>query len=147
MAENFTPIETQEALDEIVNAKINENTKAVTDSVTASVSKKFEGYISPDDFKSKTAEFETTISDLTAKNKAFEQNSLKLKAAHEFGIPFELSGRIAGDDEKSIREDAEKLSKFLSAKNTPPAFNPEKDPSKHNSDSALRKTIEKLKGE
>jgi len=143
----FKPIETQEALDEIVNARIEENTRAVTESVTATVSKKYEGYISPEDLAEKTGELESTISDLTAKNKAYENNAIKLKAAHEFGIPFELSGRINGDDEKAIREDAEKLSKFLTPKPTAPNFDPEKPPAKNSTDAALRKTIEKLKGE
>lgn len=144
MAEEFEPITSQEQLDEIVRARLEDNTKTVT----ASVTKQYEGYISPEDFAEKTGKLESTISDLTAKNKAYENNALKLKAAHEFGIPFELSGRISGDDEKAIREDAEKLSKFLAPRSpAAPHFNPETPPAKNSADAALRKTLEKLKGE
>lgn len=38
MAEEFEPVTTQEQLDKIVNAKLKENTNAVT--------KQFEGYVS-----------------------------------------------------------------------------------------------------
>ena len=41
MAEEFEPVTTQEQLDKIVNAKLEENTNAVT--------KQFEGYVSPAD--------------------------------------------------------------------------------------------------
>lgn len=143
MAEEFEPITSQEALDSLITARIEENTKTVTESVT----KQFEGYISPDDLAAKTGELKNTISDLTTKNKAYENSNLKLKAAHEFGIPFELSDRISGDDEKAIREDAERLSKFLAPKNAAPNFDPETPPAKNSTDAALRKTLEKLKGE
>lgn len=45
---------------------------------------------------------------------------------HEVGLPYELADRLTGDDEKAIREDAEKLTKLMGAgKAGAPAANPE----------------------
>lgn len=46
MSEEFKTIETQEALDAIIKERLERNTRSVTDSVT----KKYEGYISPDEY-------------------------------------------------------------------------------------------------
>lgn len=143
MAEGFKAIESQEELDGI----LADNTKTVTEKVTADVTKQFEGYISPDDLAAKVAGYETTIADLTAKGKAAETSLCKLKAAQEYGLPAELSERLSGDDEKSIKADAEKLSKYFKASHAAPDFKPEGNPSKNSADAALRKTLEKLKGE
>ena len=148
MAEEFEPVTTQEQLDKIVNAKLEENTNAVT--------KQFEGYVSPADMAEKVKGYETTIADLTAKGKAAEQ-SLPLtcsadapnvvRAAQEYGLPAELSDRLSGEDEKSIRADAEKMSKYFKAAHNAPDFRAEGDPSKNSAENALRRTLEKLKGE
>ena len=63
----FEPIETQEAFDAAIKSRIDRNTKSVTDEVT----KKYEGYISPEDASKQTAELNKQIKDLTAKNKAY----------------------------------------------------------------------------
>ena len=84
MAE-FEAITTQEAFDNAIKARLDRNTDTVK--------KQFEGYISPDDFKTKTADLngkitdltgklaekDTTIADLTAKNKAYETSSVKMR--------------------------------------------------------------------
>ena len=138
MAE-FTPITTQEEFDNAIKERIARTTKSVTDEVT----KKFEGYISPDDFGRKTADFtskietltnkskeyDTTIADLTAKNKAYETSSVKMRVARDFNIPYELSEKISGETEEEIKADAEKLSKFIGKPaKTPPLFTPETQP-------------------
>ena len=78
MSEEFKVIDTQEAFDAAIKARLERNTKSVTEEVT----KKFEGWLSPDEAKktadqiaSLTKEIETgkaTIADLTAKNTAYE---------------------------------------------------------------------------
>lgn len=139
MAEEFEPVMTQEQLDKIVNAKLEENTNAVT--------KQFEGYVSPADMAEKVKGYETTIADLTAKGKAAEQSLFRVRAAQEYGLPAELSDRLSGEDEKSIRADAEKMSKYFKTSHNAPDFRAEGDPSKNSAENALRKTLEKLKGE
>lgn len=125
MSEEFKVIETQEAFDAAIKARLDRNTRSVTDEVT----KKFEGYISPDEAQ-KTAdriaalekELETgkaTIADLTAKNSAYEFNSVKMKIAQEYGLPAELAERLSGSNEEELKKDAEQLSAFIKPAHQP----------------------------
>lgn len=118
MSEEFKPIETQEDLDKIIKVRLERNTKSVTEEVT----KKFEGWISPDEAKKSTdtidslnKELETsksTIADLTAKNAAYEISAVKLKVAREVGLPIELAERLNGSTEEELKKDAETLALF-----------------------------------
>lgn len=133
MAEEFKPIETQEAFDTAIKARLDRNTE--------SVKKQFEGFISPDDFKTKTADLnskitdltgklaekDTTIAGLTAKNKAYETSSVKMRIAHESGIPYELAGKLSGETEEDIKKDAETLAKFIGKKQPAPLGSTEHD--------------------
>ena len=128
----FEPIETQEAFDAAIKSRIDRNTKSVTDEVT----KKYEGYISPEDASKQTAELnkqikdltaklgerDSSIANLTAKNKAYETASVKTRIAREYNIPYELADRLSGDTEDDIKKDAEKLSAFVGRKKTAPLF-------------------------
>lgn len=150
----FTPITTQEAFDEAIKARIDRNTKTVT----AEVTKKYEGFISPEDYTAKTADFskqietltaqvkdnDKTIADLTAKNKAYETASVKTRIASEFGIPAELAGRLNGETEEDIRKDAEIMSKFTGNGHMPP-FSPNR-PETNSKDEAFRKMLQKMNG-
>ena len=135
----FKTIETQEELDAIIKARLDRNTKTVTDEVK----KGYEGYISPDEVKklndqitSLTAQTEGlrqqlterdgSIADLTAKNKQYETASVKARIAHEKGLPYELAERLSGETEQDIAADAEKLSQFVSAGRAPaPLYEPQ----------------------
>ena len=132
MAEEFKAIETQEALDAVIKDRLARNTRTVTDEVT----KKFEGWISPDDAKksadqitqltAKVAELTQQITDLTAKNTAAELGALRTRIAHETGLPFELADRLNGSTEEEIRKDAEVFAKFTAPKEQPsPDYSPE----------------------
>ena len=123
MSEEFKAIETQEALDAIIKGRLERNTRSVTDSVTAEITKKFEGYISPDDAKKsadqitalteKLKESETRIAELTAKNSAYEISSVKMRIAQESGLPIELAERLSGSTEEELKKDAETLAKLV----------------------------------
>jgi len=125
MSEEFKAIESQEALDAIIKARLDRNTKSVTDSVTAEITKKYEGYISPDDAKKSADEIaalteklkasETQIADLTAKISANEISSAKMKIALETGLPAALADRLTGSTEEELRKDAELLAQFAKA--------------------------------
>lgn len=117
--EGFKPIESQEELDNIIKDRLKRERE--------STQKKYEGWISPDDhqkaldeankalddYKKAHESDEQTIADLSAKNKAYETASLKSRVAHEVGLSYEWIGRISGDDEESIRKDAESLKKLV----------------------------------
>lgn len=132
MSTEFKAIETQEELDAIIKARLDRNTKTVTDEVK----KSYEGYISPDEAKKLTeqvntltaqlTEKDTAITDLTAKNKAYETASVKARIAHEKGLPYELAERLTGETEQDIAADAEKLVQFVgSQKPAAPLYNPQ----------------------
>lgn len=131
MANEFKAIETQEEFDAAIKARLDRNTKTVTDEVK----KSYEGYISPDEAKklndqitslsTQLTEKDTSIADLTAKNKAYETASVKARIAHEKGLPYELAERLSGESEEDIAADADKLSQFVSAgKPTAPLYTP-----------------------
>ena len=98
--EGFKPIETQEELNNIIKERLKRERETTE--------KRFEGYISPDDhqkaideankafddYKKAHESDEQTIADLTAKNKAYET-------------------AINGEDEQSIRADAESIKKLV----------------------------------
>ena len=89
--------------------------------------------------------FDDTIADLNGKVSSYETASLKSRIAHEKGIPYELAGRLTGDDEASLRADAESLSKLITSKpGAAPLKNTEPSPSK---DDPYKSLLNGLKGE
>ena len=132
MSEEFKVIDTQEAFDSAIKSRLERNTKTVTEEVT----KKFEGWLSPEDvtkqisgLSEKIKDNEQIIADLTAKNKAYENSSAKMRIAFETGLPFELSEKLSGETEEEIRADAEKLAGYVnSGKKPSPKFSSELPP-------------------
>lgn len=150
--EGFKPIETQEELDNIIKDRLKRERE--------STQKRYEGWISPedhqkaldasnkafDDFKKAHESDEQTIADLTAKNKAYETASLKSRIAHEVGLSYEWIDRIGGDDEESIRKDAESLKKLVGAGAQPiPTKNTEAGESYDSGTASLRKVLNGIK--
>ena len=150
--EGFKPIETQEELDNIIKDRLKRERE--------STQKRYEGWISPedhqkaldasnkafDDFKKAHESDEQTIADLTAKNKAYETASLKSRIAHEVGLSYEWTDRISGDDEESIRKDAESLKKLVGAGVQPiPTKNTEAGENYDSGTASLRKVLNGIK--
>ena len=150
--EGFKPIETQEELDNIIKERLKRERE--------STQKRYEGWISPedhqkaldasnkafDDFKKAHESDEQTIADLTAKNKAYETATLKSRIAHEVGLSFEWIDRIGGEDEESIRKDAESLKKLVGAGTQPiPTKNTEAGEDVDSGKAALRKVLNGIK--
>ena len=120
---DFQAITTQEELDSIIKDRLKRDREAQ--------SKKFEGWISPEDhqkaideankalndYKAAHAGDEQTIADLQAKTQEYETAALKSRIAREVGLSYEWIGRISGTDEKSIRADAESLKKLVGSGN------------------------------
>ena len=122
MAE-FTPITTQAEFDAAIGERLKRERETL--------SKKYGDY---EDLKNKVADYEKqigqmskaakesaekyagydkTLAELQAKVKDYETDSVKTRIAHETGLPYELAGRLTGEDEAAIRKDAEALSKLL----------------------------------
>ena len=130
---SFTKIETQEQFDEAIKERLSRERESIT--------KKYEGYTSKEDVDKLKADYDKQINDLResekknaekykdydsqiaqkdAQIKKYETDSVKTRIANEFGLPYEIASRLKGDDEKSIREDAENLAKFVSKKKVAP---------------------------
>lgn len=121
----FKPIETQEAFDAAIKERIERAKKSAADETA----KKYEGYISPEDAQKSADEIaglKAQVADLTAKNTAAGLDALRTRIAHETGLPYELAGRLVGDDEKAIRADAEALANLTAPQPAPsPSYSPE----------------------
>lgn len=140
MAE-FTPItiNTQEEL----NKLFGERAAQAKRSAEAEAAQKYAGY---DDYKAKAEKYDTDIgakdkliadlesekntsaariTELEEKVRGYEANSVKMRIARETGLPVELADRLAGEDEASMRKDAESLAKIFKAQNVAPLKNAE----------------------
>lgn len=155
----FTPIETQEQLDAVVGervARARETTR-----------KEFEGWISPDEFTKQTADLTEQIGGLTDQVKSltdektalttqleekdgtiakYETDSVKTKIAREVGLPYEAVQFLQGEDEETIRQNAESL-KGITATGTkvPPLSNPETPPEEDGVMAAFKKMNPNIK--
>lgn len=151
MSETFKPIETQEELDAIIEKRLKREREVTT--------KRFDGWISPedhqkaidsankalDDYKEAHKGDEQTIADLTAKNKAYETASLKSRIAHEVGLSYDWISRISGEDEESIRSDAESLKKLVGTGAPLPTKNTESGENLDPAKTALRSVLSGIK--
>ena len=61
----------------------------------------------------KYAEVDKVLAEKDNQLKSFETTNLKYRIASQIGIPLELAGRIQGDTEEAMKEDAEKLVGFM----------------------------------
>ncbi len=153
----FQAITTQEELDRVIGDRLKRERETASKkyadydelkSKVAAYEKQLgELNSSFDETNKKTEEYEKTINELTGKNKTYELASLKARIAHEKGIPYELAGRLTGEDEESLKADAESLSKLIAVTGKQPAP-PLKDtePSK-GKDDPYKALLNGLKGE
>lgn len=121
--------------------------------------KEFAGF---DEYKAKAEKYDADIESLNqtisqlqtektaleAKARKYESSSVKMRIAHETGLPYELAERLNGDDETAIRADAETLAKFTNRGGTvtAPMFKPNDDPSQ-GADAALRSLLAGMKNQ
>lgn len=132
---DFTPIETQEQLNAVIGERINR--------AEEKAAAKYSDY---EEIKKQNADYATQLTDLqaqlqaqsekieghtaevdalNAKVQAYESSSLKTRIALEAGLPYKMAERLTGDDEESIRQDAEMMVKLMGSHNTVPLGSPE----------------------
>lgn len=156
---DFTVIETQEQFDAAIGERIKREKETLA--------KKYEGYLSPEDFKTKTSEYDTKIGDLDKalkeanekiaghdkeiaerdkKIKDYESSSLKTRVAHEAGLSYDAVKFLRGETEDDIKKSAESLKALVgTGKGAPPLASGENG---NGADAALRNTLRELrKGE
>lgn len=104
MADEFTPINTQEDFDARV-AELYGDVKGLQNQVTTLTGER--------------DAHATTIAELQKQIKGHEATALKQRIAHEKGIPFEMAARLNGETEKDIRADADTIAGLLKAAKGP----------------------------
>jgi CRISPR/Cas system CSM-associated protein Csm4 (group 5 of RAMP superfamily) len=121
----FTPITTQEQLDGIISERLKRDREAQ--------SKKYEGWISPEDAQKQTGELQKQIETLSKENeghkatiakheasiKKYETASVKSRIADEVGLDRRLINRLNGETEDEIRADAKGLKELFGSANVP----------------------------
>lgn len=136
MSEEFKAIETQEELDAIIGKRLERERKNTAEKYAdydelkaykenselkfADVTRALEE--ANETIKSHASEVET----LNSRIKEFETKDFKRKLAVEVGLDISLADRIAGEDEKAMKEDAEALAKVFKASHSQPLATTEK---------------------
>lgn len=124
---DFKVIETQEQLDAVIKERIERAKKTAREEAV----KEFADYDTikqqNKDLKEKLDQADASakeiagrISELEKANADYKLNSLKVKAAQEAGLPFELADKLAGEDEDAIKADALKMAKYMKPQQVAP---------------------------
>ena len=119
---SFKAIETQEELDRIIQDRLTREREKYSDyEDLKNKNTALETQISTlqatiDESNATIKAHDETVAGLNAKISGFETASLRTKIALQHGIPFDLVDRLAGDDEASIKADAERLAAFVKPK-------------------------------
>ena len=156
----FKPIETQEQFDAAITERIARAKEATR--------KEFDGWLSPEQQKKKTAELETKVSGLTsqlqeanekitqnqtqiaerdAKIAKYETDSAKTRIANELGLSYEAVAYLRGENEDEIRKSAEGLKTIIGIRKAPPLADPEGDSGTGEEKAAYKKMLQNMKGE
>lgn len=139
---DFKSIETQEELDKIIKARIARERERFSDydELKKQLETLKEENTKLTSIVDENSEVKKQVSELQNQIKQFETEKLKTKIASEFGIPINIANRLSGEDEESIRTDAESLSSFF--KPQAPLPNPEQ--SLNNEDKGLGEMLRHL---
>lgn len=157
MAE-FTPITTQEQLDAVIAARLKrdrETQKKDFDSQIQERDAKINEYEKQIGELGKQLEAsgkkDETIKELEGRVKNYETASMRTRIAHEVGLPYELASRLTGEDEESVRKDAESLNKLIGHRSAAPMASGEPSPNKGRQSSTteegLREVVRQIRKE
>lgn len=148
----FKTIETQEQFDAAIGDRLKRERETVKKEFEGflspeDVAKQYEGWLSPEKEKEKYEKYlspeEAAKKD--AKIKGYETNSVKMRIAHEMGLPYEAVDFLKGDDEESIKKSAESLKGLVGTNNAPPLASHENN--NNSVEAGLKNVLKDLKGE
>lgn len=130
---DFTPITSQEEFDKMIQKRLAQKEREV--------SEQFKDYLSPDKAAAIKADYEkqlqdvkesvkdaqeklksndSTVAELTKRATDAEKTLLKNKIAYENKLPLELANRLVGETEADLAKDAETLAALLKPTSAPP---------------------------
>ena len=125
---SFKAIETQDELDRIITDRLSRQKEGFDKQLgeldqlkTANADlEKQVGTLQSTIEQSKAGQDDYTkqISELNSKVAGYETANLRTRIALQNGLPYDLADRLVGDDEESIKADAERLSSFVTKKQT-----------------------------
>lgn len=150
---DFKIIETQEDFDKAVSARIKREQETVRKEFEGFLSpedvrKKYEGFLSPEQVQEKYKDYlspeEVAKKDATIKS--YETKSKRVEIALRAGIPYELAGKISGETEEDMKEDAQTLAGFLKSRNQYPRYNPDPVGADDSKEAAMKKMLSDLGG-
>lgn len=155
----FAPITTQEEFDTAIGERLRRERESISkqysdyDDLKAKV-KGYEEQIdtlnqSMKDSAEKYAGYDKTLAELQAQVKNYETSSVKMRIAHETGLPWELAERLAGETEEDIRKDAESMTKIIKpSPSTPRQKSSEPGaPAADPIESAYKRMLKSMKGD
>lgn len=153
---SFKAIETQDELDRIISERLSRQKesfeKQLTDYDQLKTAKAdLESQVGTlqstiEQSKSGQEDYTKQISDLTSKVAGYETANLRTRIALQNGLPYDLADRLVGEDEESIKADAERLSSFVAKPHSAPLKDVEPNIQK-DENSAYRKLVDGLKTE
>lgn len=150
----FKAITTQEELDAVIGERLRRERESVTKNFAplkeeneTLKSKLAESQSALETLQQSAGESQSEMEALTAKVKSYETESLKTRIALEMGLPYELSARITGDDEKAMREDAKILAGFVTKKRMDPPLKSTEEPGSEGKDAAYKALLNDIGGQ
>lgn len=152
---DFTAITTQEELDTIVKARLAREKEKYADydqlKTRVSDLEKENGALKSAAEASKTsvADYDKQIADLKKQVAGYETANLRTRIALQNGLPYDLADRLVGDDEETIKADAERLAGFMKPVKpaAPPKSNEPNVNNANDEDAALKGMLRKMRGE
>lgn len=151
----FKPIETQDELDEIIRERLRRQKESFDKDLgeleqLRTRNSELETEVGTlqstiEENQSNASQYDQTVSELQNKIAGYETANLRTKIALQKGLPFDLADRLVGEDEDSLKADAERLAKFMKPKFTPPIKSTE--PQQIGDDDPLKEMIKNMRQE
>ncbi len=150
----FKVIESQEELDAIIKPRVERAIKKAKEESKEEYESSLKSLNDENSsLKSEVGQYKKSLESMKEKDEqitglnktieSYKREDLKRKIAVDCGLPFNLSNRIQGEDEESMRKDAESLSNFI--KNSNPSVVPLKNVNEtKDDDSGLRSLLNSL---
>ena len=152
---DFTAITTQEELDTIVKARLAREKEKYADydqlKTRVSDLEKENGVLksAAEASKNSAADYDKQIADLKKQVASYETAALQTRIALQNGLPIDFADRLQGNDEESLKADAERLASFVkpAEPKAPPKSNEPNVGSENDEDAALKGMLRNMRGE
>lgn len=154
---DFKTIETQEELNVIIKERLKRQKESLEEQYadyeqlkTRNAELQTENstlMAAAEESKEAASKYDQTIADLNSKVTSYETANLRTRIAIQNGLPLDLADRLVGEDEASLKADAERLSGFVKAQKPVPPLKDTEQPLGDEKDNAYKKLIAGLNTE